>query len=258
MPASHWYQEFVSIITLCFFISCITVFGYLLNDAYDLEIDLVNHPTKSSIRFSRSQLIMYAIGFLIVGLAVIPIGIPHQLITLTLLGISVAALLWVYSVVLKCMPIWGNVAVALLCALVPICSMFIYYDPRMTVWVLAYALFAYGSNLIREIVKDIEDMSGDRQAQCMTLPVKIGFHMTKRILVFINVMFILALIAAIWILPLNMFSVTLYALMIILPAILVLRNVVRTVQPKVFAQISALSKWTMLMALFFLLLQKWI
>ena len=258
IPTPQWDQKLWSILALCFFISCVSIFGYLLNDAYDLEIDKINKPNKSSHNFSKPQLIKYAWGFLIGGLVIIPIGLPKQLLVLSILGVLVALLLWIYSTQLKCIPIWGNVTVALLCALVPICTLFIHYDSSMMLWVIAYALFAYGSNLIREIVKDIEDMKGDQQSNCMTLPVKIGFETSKRILIFINVMFILALIAAIWLLPLNILNLGLYTLMIILPALWILIQVIRAAQPNSFSQISSLSKWTMFLALFFLLLQKWI
>ena len=258
MPIDSWTEAIFSILSLCIYISCFTIFGYLLNDAYDQSIDAINHPMKRTNHLSKSWLIKVAIGFGLVGFIIVPVGLSEFGRSLTLLGITVFLLLWAYNAFLKCMPIWGNILVALLCALVPLCTLFIYQEPLMVIWVIAYTIFAYGSNLIREIVKDVEDLDGDRSAGCETLPVRIGFLLTKKILLFINSIFILALIAAMWILPLSILSKFFYILMIILPAAWIFLKTATTVDYKHYSRISMLSKSAMVLALIFLLMQKWI
>src|SRR5690606_28332359 len=60
--------------------------------------------------------------------------------------------------------------------------------------VLTYAIFAFFINLIREIIKDIEDRHGDRKHGSKTLPIVLGFRKTKHVIFLIAGVFILSIV----------------------------------------------------------------
>lgn len=103
-----------------------------------------------------------------------------------------AFLLWLYSNQLKRLPLVGNFTVALLTG----ASIWIvgYYYQQSELLVLTYAIFAFFLNLIREIIKDIEDRQGDRKHGCKTLPIVIGFRNTKRVIFLIAIAFVCAIL----------------------------------------------------------------
>ena len=101
--------------------------------------------------------------------------------------------MWWYSKTLKKKPLWGNLIVSLCCALV-IWMIWIAEQSNINkidingsdsdlisrVWILhAYAVFAFISTLFREIVKDMEDVLGDQESGCRTLPIVYGVKTAK-------------------------------------------------------------------------------
>jgi 4-hydroxybenzoate polyprenyltransferase len=86
-------------------------------------------------------------------------------------------LLWLYSNNLKRQPLIGNLVVAILTGLSIFLLSFLYeqYLPL----VMTYSLFAFFMTLIREVVKDLEDMKGDTTFGCKTLPIVWGIRKTK-------------------------------------------------------------------------------
>lgn len=156
----------------------ITAAGYMINDYYDVKIDYVNRPNevvvgkgikRRVVIFLHSTLNFFAIGL---GYLVAPrIGIVNFI---------AAFLLWIYSNRLKREPFIGNLTVAFLTGL----SVYLvaFYYQKSELLVLTYAIFAFFLNLIREIIKDIEDRPGDRKHGCRTLPIVIGFRKTKQVI----------------------------------------------------------------------------
>jgi 4-hydroxybenzoate polyprenyltransferase len=69
-----------------------------------------------------------------------------------------------------------------------------YYYQKAELLVLTYAIFAFFLNLIREIIKDIEDRNGDRRHGCRTLPIVLGFRNTKRIIFLIAFVFVISIL----------------------------------------------------------------
>src|SRR5690606_19191379 len=149
--------------------------GYIINDYFDVKIDLVNKPKRVIVgRYLKRRM---AIG-------------THQL--LNVLGV-IAGLLVSYKVALvnifSVSPLWldserykrqlliGNVAVSLLTAL-SLMILTVHY-PQNRKLIFIYAVFAFFISLIREIVKDIEDMKGDAFHGCRTLPIVVGIRRTK-------------------------------------------------------------------------------
>ncbi|WP_137401905.1 geranylgeranylglycerol-phosphate geranylgeranyltransferase [Echinicola rosea] len=164
--------------------------GYLINDYYDVKIDYINKPNEVVIgKGLRRRMVMFLHTFLnLVGIGLaclvsLKVGAIHFI---------AAFLLWIYSNSLKRLPFVGNLAVALLTALA-IWIVGFYYQ-KSELLVLTYAIFAFFINLIREIIKDIEDREGDRKHGCKTLPVVLGFRATKNIIFLIAAVFVVSIL----------------------------------------------------------------
>jgi len=152
--------------------------GYIINDYYDIKIDLINKPERVVIGKSITR--RYALFFhsvlSIVGVALgfllgWKVGVIHFLSVF---------LLWWYSNSLKRQPFIGNFVVAWLTS-ISIVLVNILYDLSNPL-VVIYALFAFFMTLIREIVKDMEDLKGDNTFGCKTLPIIWGIRKTKWII----------------------------------------------------------------------------
>ncbi len=168
----------------------LTAAGYMINDYYDVKIDYVNKPDEVIIGkgmkrreaiFLHSILNISGVG---IGLIVSP--------RIAVINFIASFFLWLYSNSLKRLPFIGNFTVALLTGT----AIWVigYYYQKSELLVLTYAIFAFFINLIREIIKDIEDRQGDRKHGCRTLPIVFGFRNTKRIIFLIAICFICAIL----------------------------------------------------------------
>jgi 4-hydroxybenzoate polyprenyltransferase len=164
--------------------------GYMINDYYDVKIDYVNKPEEVIIgKGMKRRMVLFlhsALNFS--GIALGYLVSPK----IALINFIAAFLLWLYSNSLKRQPFIGNLVVALLTG-VTIWIIGFYYQ-KSELLVLTYAIFAFFLNLIREIIKDIEDRQGDRKHGCRTLPIVIGFRNTKKVIFVIAIGFVCAIL----------------------------------------------------------------
>ncbi|MEB2782360.1 geranylgeranylglycerol-phosphate geranylgeranyltransferase [Algoriphagus persicinus] len=168
----------------------ITAAGYMINDYYDVKIDYVNRPANvvvgKGIKRRVVILLHTVLNFTAIGLGLLVSP------AIALINFAAAFLLWLYSNQLKREPFIGNFAVALLTGV----SIYLiaFYFQKSELLVLTYAIFAFFLNLIREIIKDIEDRQGDRKHGCRTLPIVIGFRKTKAVIFLIAALFVCAIL----------------------------------------------------------------
>ncbi len=158
--------------------------GYIINDYYDIKIDLINKPKRVVVgKVLKRRVAM--IAHTVLNLIGIGIGffLSYQMMAINFMS---ALLLWAYSNQFKRMVLVGNFLVAFLTAL-SIYVVAFYFDPYNTL-IIAYSLFAFFFTLIREIIKDIEDLKGDENFGCRTLPIVYGIRFTK------NTIYILSII----------------------------------------------------------------
>lgn len=161
--------------------------GNVINDIFDLEIDKINRPDRplpsGKIKISEA-LGLYA------GLVIFSIFIS-SLVNLPALIIQIITtlLLFLYSVQLKRKPLAGNLLVSFLTGLA-----FIYGGVAVNNWHLAVipAAFAFLINMLRELVKDMEDVEGDSAKGAVTFPGKFGLLPAKKIIFVITILLILA------------------------------------------------------------------
>ena len=198
---------------LCLVTLAITASGYLINDLRDVRIDAVNHPGKNLvIKIGRHNIqwifaALVLVGYLFALLLSLRLG-ERQLLYLFPMAIGVLAL---YSVTLKRLPFVGNFLVALYCAGVP--GILVIVERRALEQLLAvnpglgadtlrvcllFMLFAFVATLLRELVKDIEDMRGDRQEGRRTLPVMLGVTTSRRLALVLGLMVILSILSPVF------------------------------------------------------------
>jgi 4-hydroxybenzoate polyprenyltransferase len=173
--------------------------GYIINDYFDTKADRINKPEKVFVgrTISRRWALMLHVAFSSIGaLMAIYLAWHCGNLKLSLIPLFSILALWVYSAKLKKQLLAGNLIIAFLAALVPILTaLFEFKNGALLsleimnlnapetgskllkegmVVISAYALFAFLSNLVREIVKDIEDMDGDEMQGGRTLPIVLG------------------------------------------------------------------------------------
>lgn len=149
--------------------------GYLINNFYDLEKDLINRPNKTlyeKIVKQSTSLRLYflfnVIGALLAALVSFPVFLFFS---------GFIFLLWLYSHKLKKITFVGNLSAALL-SITPFFAIFIYYQLE-DLLIITYVSFILLVIFIREIIKDLETLKGDVLSGYNTLPVTIGVNKTK-------------------------------------------------------------------------------
>lgn len=185
--------------------------GNIINDYFDVRADRINKPERLIIgkHIKRRYAIVSHWGINLIAF-IIAIYLSWVLETFWYLFIHLLAIniLWFYSMYFKRKLLIGNILIAALTALVPIlvgfyfhqvfdtepdALLFLAYYPfdsypycDYTLWLtLGLACFAFILNLAREIVKDIEDIEGDKKLRAKTLPILLGENKTKWIAIFI-------------------------------------------------------------------------
>ena len=161
--------------------------GYIINNFYDSKKDLINRPNKSKIDRLVSQRtklqVYFTVNFIVASLALL---VSFR----ALLYFSVYIfLIWFYSHKLKKHPIIGNLTAALL-AILPFFAILLYYK-NLYPQIFAHATFLFLLILIREIIKDLENIKGDIANDYRTIPVLFGEIAAKKIITALTIITIL-------------------------------------------------------------------
>ncbi len=161
--------------------------GNMQNDALDVEADRINRPERAipSGRVARGDVVRASLGLYVLAILLgFSLGRYEGFLT-----VSMGSLLWMYNLKLKALPLWGNLAVAALCALA------VYFPevPHSPDFTAFPALFAFLTTLAREVAKDAEDMAGDAAIGYSTFPLRFGEKATKRVVAGICIVVILLL-----------------------------------------------------------------
>ena len=181
-----------SFLLLCACVILTAAAGYIINDYHDINIDLTNKPNKVVIGKNISRRWAILLHFIFNGFAFL-----GGFYLSGYIGLMVAicmVMLWIYSVHLKKQFLSGNLIVAALSAFV-IAILPLFKQQISSYLVCVYALFAFGISLIREIVKDVEDLRGDSKFNCKTLPIVLGVRKTKKVLIGLVLIYTILLFA---------------------------------------------------------------
>ena len=161
---------------------CVVASGYIINNFYDADKDLINRPQKTkidSIVTQKTKLTIYFIlnflgfrfGFLVSWKAAVFFAIYIFLI-------------WLYSHKLRSYPLVKLFSAAIL-SLLPFFAIFVYYKNFSTI-IFTHASFLFFVLLIRELIKDLESIKGDIVSDYVTIPIKYGEHFTKMLITLIT------------------------------------------------------------------------
>ncbi len=246
--------------------------GYVVNDIYDQEADKLNKPKKQFIKEDgldvRAGWIYYwslvILGFIVAYFIADQIEKIHLLV---IYPIS-TMLLFLYSRSFKKMPLIGNVVVAVFCAFVPGIILYAEWsflsDLKLTDITgynecvglfTAYIVFAFLSTMVREIVKDIEDIEGDKAVGYKTLPIITNPTFAKWTSLFFGILLLASY--SLWIFPYygSMASLLIlpFASFMALVTIVILYLILKASEKDHFTQISKWLKILMIISLFIFL-----
>jgi 4-hydroxybenzoate polyprenyltransferase len=218
--------------------------GYIINDYYDIKIDLINKPERVVIGKGitrRYALLLHTV------LSLLGIAIGFLLDwRIGIINFASVFLLWWYSNDLKRQPFIGNVVVAILTAMGIIIVDALYRTGNTLIFI--YASFAFFMTLIREIIKDMEDLKGDDTFGCKTLPIVWGLRKTKFLIYGIIVFFALTVIL------LNIFFVQLpvyyFIVFLFIPLLWLMIQLIRADTKRDFGWLSNFCKVIMLLGVF--------
>ncbi|MDC9721306.1 MAG: geranylgeranylglycerol-phosphate geranylgeranyltransferase [Urechidicola sp.] len=179
--------------------------GNVINDLFDIETDKINKPTKVivGVIFSKSQ-VKFTYAILTFTGVVVGIYFSYKLENplTSFYFVVISILLFIYSAYFKKKALIGNLIVSLLIGFsIILLGMFdILPNSNNTNnliafnMILVYASFAFSLNLIREIIKDIEDIDGDYTVGMKTLPIIFGRKRTQNCTFFLSILFTFILI----------------------------------------------------------------
>lgn len=207
-PCEGWDQEPLDFFLLVFSTMLIAAGGNIINDYFDVKADRINKPEKLIItKYIKPRWAIvthWLFNFLAFAIACY---LSWRYETFWYMFIHLLSIngLWFYSMYFKRKFLTGNIIISLLTGLVPIlCGIYFlkittpfneFLPPHWSkeswlsalnlkiFFVLFYAIFAAALNLIREIIKDMEDVEGDKVIRAKTLPIVLGPQKTKWIVI---------------------------------------------------------------------------
>jgi 4-hydroxybenzoate polyprenyltransferase len=191
--------------------------GNVINDYFDVTTDKINRPTKVVVdkHLDRRTAILIHVVLTLIGVFIgLYLSFVFRKENYALLFIAVPIVLLFYSTTFKKKMLVGNLIVAMLTALtallvvsVEFAALAHYNGAALTdslackqAWFFtsAFAFYAFLSNLIREIIKDMEDIEGDNAVGCTTLPIEMGTKYSKIIVILLECFMLTTLCAALF------------------------------------------------------------
>jgi len=170
--------------------------GNIINDYFDVKADRINKPDRLIIgrHIKRRWAMVLHWSFNLLGfILALYIGYVLQNVWIPIVSFLSINLLWFYSIFFKRKPLIGNVMVALLLGVIPI-YVLIFNEPNLftvnrflIVPILFISTIAFFMNLVRELVKDIQDIRGDLRLNAQTFPIKYGIKKTKYVIACISI-----------------------------------------------------------------------
>ncbi len=155
--------------------------GNISNDIIDSKIDNINHPNRVLPKKLISKKRAYTYLFINLFLLLLnSIFIPYLAIIFLF---SVNLLLLLYNIYFKHLPLIGNIIISLLLSSVFIFSELVFANTVNKLFIPSF--FAFTISLIRELIKDLEDIEGDKRNGSCTLPILIGVKNTIMFLSFL-------------------------------------------------------------------------
>ena len=256
-------KDLLHFILLVFASLFIAAAGYVINDYFDINIDEVNKPEKMVVDkiIHRRWAIAWHFILSFSGIVLTAIAIPVlQKWYLIVANIACVAILWFYSTKFKKSLLVGNIVISLLTAWTILILFFSkvsvgnafdpgnYSQPKLFRFAFLYAGFAFVSTLIREAIKDMEDIKGDRKYGCRTMPIVWGINATKvYIAVWMVVLIVMLLIIQVYILQFRWWWAVAYSvLLVVVPLVLIFKKLFNASSTEDYHHLSNRIKLVML------------
>ena len=246
---------------------CIAAGGNIVNDIIDQNSDAVNRPSCRTVGvlMSEKSAIRWYIISTFVGL-MIALWLASETGKWAWLWLypTAVSLLILYSRMLKCIPVVGNVVISFLCAGVFVSIAFLEWDTLLShMWqgqsmeefwlgLIQFSWIAFILTWAREMVKDIEDLEGDLEAGCGTLVTIWGPAKSRWMVVGLLLLSIASII--IWMRGMNQWWELLYVgIMMVLPLGVMITVLWTRYHEEVMQKASKHIKWVMLHAIIYLI-----
>ena len=242
--------------------------GYIINDYFDLNIDRINKPGRVVVEkvIKRRWAIIWHWVLSFVGVVLgFYVGWKAGVIWLGFANMGCVIALWFYSTTFKKKLLAGNIIISLLTAWVVMVVGFVthyrmitdipYFGAvnasRLLRFTFLYAGFAFIICLVREVVKDIEDMPGDAKYGCRTMPILWGVHVSKVFAgTWLAVLTASLFIVFAYVLQLKWWVTAAYCLIfVIVPLLVMLRRLFNAETTKDFHRLSNMIKMVMFMGI---------
>ncbi len=263
-------------IIFSFSILCITAGGYIINDIFDIETDKINKPLKviieKSISKKKAWILYYSSSILGLFLGIyISFTTGNSLYSFFFIGTILA--LFLYSKYLKKTLFIGNLLVSVLLGLVLFITI-LFNEPkahnsnllevisntatsfRLLFIMITYIIFSVLTNIIREIIKDIEDINGDLKIKAKTLPILFGRKRASKVAFFFNAILLVFLLIVLQSLINDYVLLTYGILFILLPLLYFMYKLWISESKKEFSFLSNLMKVIMLFGILSMVLFK--
>ena len=249
---------------LLFIVVCIGAGGYVYNDIVDQQSDNVNE--KRGIvghSITRKLALLYYIFLTIAPLpAVLSLGMELRS-NFYVLGYFILVLIfWLYNQFLKRLPIIGNVTVALLCGFAVCLPYLVEYSTlqdldnvqpelftRVSLLIFSFAAFSFLANWIREMIKDIEDMQGDKKLGFSTLPLVVGLKGAMRFAIVVSLILLTGIVFFILFFPTNSLTMGILSICLVPALLFIIISMTRSDESTEFRKLSYFWKFYFLMGL---------
>ena len=239
--------------------------GYIINDYFDLNIDQINKPNKVIVAkvISRRWVLLWhvCLSFVAITMNIYIDSKAHNKHLPSLAATACVLLLFLYSTSLKKKFLIGNILVAAITAwVIPILTLCeanhlilrdqisINFDNEKLVRLtFLYTGFAFIISLIREVVKDMEDIDGDRRFGCKTMPIVWGINVTK-VFVAVWLMVLIAVLTAaqFYVIQFKWWISIVYSfLLIIVPLCYIFKKLFKAQSASDFHTLSSIIKFVM-------------
>ncbi|MBT8196604.1 MAG: UbiA family prenyltransferase [Bacteroidia bacterium] len=235
--------------------------GYIINDIKDIKVDIINKPDKVIINneVSRAQGLKFYVSLTALGILLgIYLAYSIDIIAMGAIHFLSAGLLFFYSTSYKKIFLLGTFIISIITALsiliVLLFDMNAMHNTVVVKFVFVFALFSFLVSLVREIIKDIEDIEGDRFQKAATLPLITSINTSKNVtavLIGIIITFLLVFCRYLYYIV-DYVSLAYVCIAIVLPLFILLYLVVNSFDKEHFSRASALAKLIMVLGILYI------
>ena len=214
----------INLFILVFASSLTIASGYIINSFYDSQKDLINRPRKSMLDRLISQKtklnVYFTLNFIV---SLMALFVSWRVF---LFFSAYIFFIWFYSHKIKKYPVIGNLTAALL-AVLPFFAVLLYFYTRIPfedienyktqlAVIFAHASFLFLLLLVREMIKDLENLMGDLINDYKTIPIVYGETVSKQIITVLTILTIVPVYVLIEIADVGLMNIYFYSCQIIL------------------------------------------